>query len=36
MCPICGKPLKKWYSLGGKRMNGCSDIKCDYAGVERK
>jgi ssDNA-binding Zn-finger/Zn-ribbon topoisomerase 1 len=29
-CPICGKELKTWYSLGGKTFLGCSDIKCNY------
>jgi len=30
-CPICGKPLKRWYSdTGGREFIGCSDIKCNY------
>jgi len=33
-CPICGKKLTIWYQLGGKRVLGCSDIKCDYKGEE--
>jgi len=31
ICPICGKPLQKWYNnYGGERYIGCSDIKCNY------
>ncbi len=33
-CPICEKPLKIWYQLGGKKILGCSDIKCNYKGEE--
>ena len=29
-CPICGKPLKTWYALGGLEFKGCEDIKCNY------
>lgn len=29
-CPICGKKLKIWNALGGKKYLGCSDIKCTY------
>ena len=30
-CPLCGKPLTKWYSAaGGGEWIGCSDIKCNY------
>jgi len=30
-CPVCGMPLKKWYSgAGGKTYIGCSDILCNY------
>ena len=32
-CPICDKELKVWYQ-GDKKVLGCSDIKCDYLGVE--
>jgi ssDNA-binding Zn-finger/Zn-ribbon topoisomerase 1 len=35
VCPICKKELKIWYSgCGGKNILGCSDIKCNYLGVE--
>ena len=33
-CPKCGKGLSIWYSLGGKKILGCGDIKCDYKGME--
>jgi len=30
-CPICKKPLQKWYSgYGGQIFMGCSDIICSY------
>lgn len=35
-CPVCGLPLKVWYSLGGIVRMGCSDIKCSYKGEEVK
>ena len=34
-CPICGKPLKKWFGLGGTSFIGCSDIKCNNKHVLR-
>ena len=30
-CPICKKPLTKWYSgVGGSAFIGCTDILCEY------
>lgn len=29
-CPICGKSLKTWYAMGGRKIIGCSDIICNY------
>jgi ssDNA-binding Zn-finger/Zn-ribbon topoisomerase 1 len=30
-CPICNKPLIKWYSCSyGFDYIGCSDIECKY------
>lgn len=30
ICPVCGKPLKVWYQLGGTTILSCSDILCRY------
>ena len=29
-CPVCNKPLKTWYVLGGETVLDCSDILCSY------
>lgn len=33
-CPVCGAELQIWYSLGGKKILGCSRIICEYKGKE--
>jgi ssDNA-binding Zn-finger/Zn-ribbon topoisomerase 1 len=34
-CAVCSKPLRIWHSMG-RKIEGCSDIKCESIGKEIK